>query len=904
LSLPAGTRLGVYEITAPIGAGGMGEVYRARDTRLDRGVAIKILPEAFAADADRVARFQREAKTLAALNHANIAHIHGLEESSGVRALVMELVEGDDLAQRIARGAIPLDEALRIATQIAEALEAAHEQGIIHRDLKPANIKVRPDGTVKVLDFGLAKAMEPAVVSASVSQSPTITTPAMTQAGVILGTAAYMSPEQARGRTVDRRADNWAFGCVLYEMLTGRRAFQGEDVSTTVAAVLTKDVDWSALPHEVPQAVHHVLGRCLRKDPQARLQAIGDARIELQEVRGAPATSLKPTSGSSPRLTLVSVAALLVGGAIATSVMLVRVGSAPAPLRPMRFSIDPPPKYPLVVNALNRDFAISPDGTRLAYITGAGEGGGQVMIRDMDRLDPQPLGSDATARSPFFSPDGRWVGYFTGNALLKKISVAGGDPVTLCQTSPGNVRGAAWAGDGTIVFTSGTRGEGLYAVRDSGGERRLLVKPEASRGEGLYLFPSLLPGGRTVLFTISPGPSSRGRMTVAALDLKSGGVTTILEDASQAEYIDGGYLVYASGGGLHATRFDPHRLQVSGQAVAIVEGVLRKDSGTYDFSVSGGGVVAYIPGLNAVSRSRHLVWVDRQGHEQPINAPPRAYGAIRLSPDETRAVVDIRSGESDIFIWNFARETLTPLTFEHGDDNPVWTPDGRRVVWQSRRDGVANLYWQAADGTGSAERLTTSALGQNPKAMTPDGSSIVFTQVNSRTSANDLHLLTIAGRLTQPLLETAFSKNDPSISPDGRWIAFESRESGEFEVHVRSFPKLDAGRWQVSTRGGHQPQWSRDGRELFFLDGSGFLVSVRVDTQATFAFDAPRKILENRYAGGNGPWTYDVSKDGQRFLMLKDARANDPMLPTSSRIVVMLNALEEVKRRFTSNTAQ
>ena len=906
MALAPGTHLGVYEVTAQIGVGGMGEVYRATDSNLKRSVAIKVLPASVAGDTERLARFQREAEVLAALNHPNIAAIYGLEKSVDATALVMELVEGEDLSQRIARGAIPLDEALPIARQIAEALEAAHEQGIVHRDLKPANIKVRADGTVKVLDFGLAKAMDAGGSGAGgLSMSPTLSMHA-TQAGIILGTAAYMAPEQARGKKVDRRVDIWAFGCVLYEMLTGKSAFESEDVQTTIAAVLTREADWSALPHGVPQPARRVLIRCLNKDPRGRLQAIGDARIELQEPGDAPARSLAPTpSSSSRRLALVSFAALVAGATVATTVTALLLRSAPsAPLRPMRLSIEPPSKYPLSINAVNRDFVLSPDGSRVAYIASTGEGGGQVMIREMDRLDPQPLGSDAGARSPFFSPDGRWVGYFTGGALLKKISISGGEAVTLCQTAPGSVRGAGWGADGTIVFTSGTRGEGLYAVRDSGGERRLLAKPEAGREESLYLFPSVLPGGRTVLFTIT-GLSLRNPMRVAALDLKSGGVTTIIENATQAEYVNGGYLVYASGGGLRAVRFDPDRVQVSGQPAAIVDGVRRKDSGTYDFSVSPTGVVAYVPGgNNDAGLSRQMVWVDRQGHEQPINAPLRAYGVIRLSPDETRAVVDIRSGQSDIFTWNFARETLTPLTFEHGDDNPIWTSDGRRVVWVSRRDGAANLYWQAADGTGSAERLTTSALSQNPKAITPDGERIVFTQQNSRTSANDLHVLTIASRMTQPLLETAVSKNDPSVSPDGRWIAFESRESGELEIYVRPFPKVDAGRWQVSTGGGRQPQWARNGRELFFLDGAGLLTSARVDTKATFVFDAPRKILESRYAGGNGPWTYDVSKDGQRFLMLKDVRANDPTLPTSSSIVVMLNALEDVKRRFTSNAVQ
>ncbi len=514
VALASGARLGAYEIRSVLGAGGMGEVYRARDTKLNRDVALKVLPDAFASDADRLARFTREAQTLASLNHPNIAHIHGLEESGGVRALVMELVEGDDLSQRIARGAIPVDEALPIAKQIAEAVEAAHELGIIHRDLKPANIKLRPDGTVKVLDFGLAKALESVPNAGDFTASPTITSPAMTRAGVILGTAAYMAPEQARGKTVDKRADIWAFGCVLFEMLAGVRAFSGDDVTDTIVAVVGKEPDWQALPAAASR-VRPLLGRCLKKDPKQRLQAIGDARIQIEELMsGTSDDAASHDPARSRRVAPVAIAGLACGALIAAAVTWALIRPAPQPLaRPWRFEIVPLPAQALSIQDADRNIAISPDGQHIGYRAGPPT---QLVVRATDRLDARPLEGTADARNPFFSPNGQWIGFFDG-ANLKKVSVTGGPVITIC---PSRIpRGASWGDDGNIVFATQDTATGLMRVSAGGGEPTVLTRPDAAQGERDHLHPSLLPDGRGILFTIVPLNSAEP-VQVAVLDLE------------------------------------------------------------------------------------------------------------------------------------------------------------------------------------------------------------------------------------------------------------------------------------------------------------------------------------------------------------------------------------------------
>ena len=738
MPLSDGTRLGSYQILSALGAGGMGEVYRARDTRLDRDVAIKILPEAFAADAERVSRFQREARVLASLNHPHIAAIYGLEDAEGVKALVMELVEGEDLAQRLARGAVPLDEALPIAKQIAEALEAAHEQGIIHRDLKPANVKLRTDGTVKVLDFGLAKAFNPTgSPSSNATMSPTISMHA-TEAGVLLGTAAYMPPEQAKGKSVDKRADLWSFGCVLYEMLAGHRPFVGETISDVLAKIIERDPDWNALPAKTPRSLRTLLRRCLEKDPRRRLDSAAVARLEIEEASTTPATNgiaasdvnrdARAARWSPWASVAVAVLAALVSALTTWSVT--RPTPAPSPAV-NRFAITLPPAQPFAFSINDRDVAISADGTRLAYTAGDQA---QLMVRAFDQLDATPLAGIANARAPFLSPDGRWIGFFdrldegvtTGPVVqrgaLKKVSTSGGPPIVITPLT-GASRGASWGPDDSIVFATSDTATGILRVPASGGEPEVLTTPDTAKGERDHYFPSWLPGSRGVVFTVTAGSVTDRQ--VAVLDLKTGQRKTLIRSGSQAEYVDTGHLIYTVGGALWAVRFDLATLDVIGDPVPFMERVLTL--GAADFTISRSGSLVYVPVRSGSARS--LVWVTRQGAEQAIPASPAAYVNPRLSPDGKRVALQILDQTSAIWTWDFAREQLTRLTLDASVNFlPLWTPDGRHIIFGSNRDNapdVANLYRLAVDGKGTDERLTTSAQQQRPNAISPNGTRLV-----------------------------------------------------------------------------------------------------------------------------------------------------------------------------------
>ena len=941
MTLRPGTRLGPYEVTAQIGAGGMGEVYRATDTNLKRQVAIKVLPASVAGDADRLARFQREAEVLAALNHPNIAHIHGLEKADGTIALVMELVEGPTLADRIAKGPIPLDEALPIAKQIAEALEAAHEQGIIHRDLKPANIKVRDDGTVKVLDFGLAKAMDPVVASsANAMNSPTISMHA-TQAGIILGTAAYMSPEQARGKAVDKRSDIWAFGAVLYEMVTGRRAFDADDISATLAFVITKELDWTALPATTPVPIRRLLRRCLDKDPRRRVPDIAVARIEIDDALTTPART-EGADGSTDRLAVqkapgargvqssVVVALALAGGAlVAVLAMWVFKRPAQTPSTPLtRFAITLPAAQALGLSFNDRDLALSPDGTRLVYTAGAQA---QLMVRPLDQLDAHPAAGISHARAPFVSPDGRWIGFFdqfdeglaTGSVVrrgaLKKVPTTGGPPIVLSLMT-GASRGASWGPDDSIVFATSDPSTGLLRVPAGGGEPTVLTTADPAKGERDHYFPSVLPGARGVLFTIVG--KERANRQVAVLDLKTGERKTLIQSGSQAEYIETGHLIYAAAGTLWAVRFDLSKLELIGDAVPVIERVMTLGEAA-NFSVSARGTLVYVP--MGGSKSRSLVWVNRQGHEEVIAAPLRAYVYPRLSPDGTRLAVNIQEQESDLWTWDFSRQKLTRLTFGRTGSFLVWTPDGRHIIFTAVR-GVYNLYRQAVDGTGTEERLTASDRQQRAVAISPDGKRLVFEELTP-TKNYDLMLLALDGPSTRsassgstvsvdepstslgtgaprirPLLQTPFDQRNAAISPDGRWMAYESNESARLQIYVRPFPNVADAFYQISTDGGRTPVWAPNGRELFFVNGSA-LMAVAVQSTPTFSagnvttlFEGRSILLDGRMFASMTGRTYDVSPDGQRFLMIKEG-TTDGNAPLPSMVVVE-HWFEELKAKL------
>jgi Tol biopolymer transport system component len=901
MPLGPGARLGPYEIVSAIGAGGMGEVYRATDTSLGRQVAIKVLPHAFAQDAERLARFEREAKTLAALNHPHIAQIYGLEKSSGVQALVMELVEGEDLSRRIARGAIPIDEALPIARQICEALEAAHEQGIIHRDLKPANIKITPDGVVKVLDFGLAKLTEsagsgqPAAASAQLSMSPTITSPAMmTGAGMILGTAAYMSPEQAKGKPADKRSDIWAFGCVLYEMLAGTRPFDGDDVTDVMVAVLSKEPDWNALPASVPASIRALLRRCLEKDRRKRVAGIAAALFALDEhasLNGFMAASAAPL----PRRPLWRRVAALTAGALVVAVVAgasVWFATRPAPPRVSRLTIASSGAAALSIDGFDRDLAIMPDGSRVVYV---GNRSTQLFVRALGALEPVAVFT-GTPRGPFVSPDGQWIGFVDTNNVLKKVAVTGGPAVTMA-TLDGNPRGATWGPDDTIIIATLNGMTGLQRVTMAGGPTTVLTRPDRAQGEVDHLWPELLPNGRAVLFTITAMTGGLDAAQVAVLDLQTGTRKVLVRGGSHAHYVPSGHLVYAAAGTLRAVPFDLAQLETRGTPVPVVPDVVTTPQGAADAVVAGDGTLAYVAG-GVAGTQRTLVWVDRQGRETPIPAPPRAYVYPRLSPDGTRIALDVRDQDTDIWVWDLGRTTLTRATFDPAlDGYPVWTPDGHRLIFSSERTGVRNLFWQAADGTGAVERLIESPNTQNGSAVSPDGRRLIF--IETAKTGEDVMQVELEGthRVT-PLVQSPFTERNGIVSPDGRWLAYEANDSGRFEIYVRPFPEVNSGHWQVSTGGGTRPLWARSGQELFYVSPTGALMRVGVERASSWMATPPTLLVKEGYftfPGGNGGRTYDISPDGQRFLMIKEGGGTD-QTAAPPQIIVVQHWQEELKR--------
>ena len=878
-----------YEITEKLGKGGMGEVYQAKDTKLGRNVAIKVLPEEFARDADRVARFQREAKLLASLNHANIAAIHGLEEAGGASFLVMELVEGETLAGRLKRGAIPVEESLKLALQIAEALEAAHEKGVIHRDLKPANIKVTPEGKVKVLDFGLAKAYAGEKADVNLSNSPTLSE-AATQQGVILGTAAYMSPEQARGESVDKRADIWAFGCVLFEMLTGRGLFDGRTVSDILASVLKSDPDWSSLPPNLHPRIRLLVERCLEKQAKDRCHDISDARVDIQKALASPAGALV-AEGAAPRKGLRA----LIPWAAAVLFLIVAAAAVwklqkTEPRQVLRFDYVLPegqefsgPTEPVL--------AVSPDGKQFAYSTTNG-----IYLRPVDALTAKLIaGTEGPAQQPFFSPDGKWIGYFdTADRKLKKIAITGGAPVSLCSIRYA-LLGAYWCEDNTIVF--GDMPAGIARISADGGTAEKLIASKMN----ILVAPQILPDGDSVLFTAA---TSATQVKIMVQSIKTGKSKELFAGVN-ARYVPTGHLLYGLPNSTNgfAIPFDVGRLEVKGGAVPVIEGLRTAPA------ISESGTLAYIPAdsaaaqsmLSSASSGRTLVWVDLQGKEQPIEAAPNSYEHPQISPDGTRIAMTIATGENkDVWILDLVRKTLTRLTFGDGTEGvPVWTPDGKRIVFLSERTGKYGVYWKSADGTGKEEPLGPATdRTPIPYSMTSDGKTLVIVDASGLADL-DVGIISLEG--DHPRKTLIRNCIQPKLSPDGRWIAYGSNESGRNEIFVRPFPEVDNGKWQVSTNGGTSPIWSRDGRQLFYWGEDRFVISVAVETKPTFSLGTPKALFRSTYVGtgvsSGTPW--DISPDGKRFLMMKEpsAQGQATAAPAPRKISVVLNWFEELKQR-------
>ncbi len=871
MALNPGTRLGVYEVAAKIGEGGMGEVYQARDTKLDRDVALKVLPAAFTADPDRLARFEREAKVLASLNHPNIASIYGLEESGQTRALVLELVEGPTLAERITgsgdpsgspiRGSedprLPVEEALTIARQIAEALEAAHEQGIIHRDLKPANIKVREDGTVKVLDFGLAKALDSTAASGTTDplHSPTLTA-AATQMGVILGTAAYMSPEQAKGKTVDKRADVWAFGAVLFEMLTGARAFVGDDVSDTLAAVLRAEPSWDRLPNDLPPALATYLRRCLHKDPGQRVRDIGDVRLALDGAfdLSHPAAPTEPgvlpdASGKTGQriwMAMTTIMAVVVLAALSVAVSSLT-----------RTPIAPTTRFSVLTEGTGSvgSLALSPDGTQLAFVTGPR---GQLWVRSIDTLEPRTVPGAMDAGFPFWSPDGRSIGFFTLSEL-KTVDLTGGPPQTVAQVPIGV--GGTWGEDNVILF--GQFGRGLSRIPAAGGEPTPVTTLDEVGGVS-HAWPQFLPDGDHFLFvTTSLDPQEAG---IRIGSLETGNVSSpIVQTGFMARFAAPGYLLFDRGGALMAQRFDTDQLELTGDPVRVVDGVLSDPTlGSLGVSTSDRGGLAYVPA--AGSTLTQLRWLDRSGNELGTVGAPGDYQNPVLSPDERRVAVQ-RDG--DIWLLDLERGTDQRFTFDPADDQwPVWSPDGDRILFASARETRPfDLYLKGTAGTDPAQLLLETDELKVPFGWSTDGEQVSFTTLDADY---DLWLLPMSGdRQPTSFLSTPFQDASGVISPDGHWMAYWSDESVEFRVYVRTVPP-SGGQWQISTAAGFAPRWSADGRELYWTTENNQLMAVDIDVtgDAPIVIGTPQQLFEAPFR--QTPIqrnVFDVSADGERFLV-------------------------------------
>ena len=892
-----GQTIAHYKVGAKIGAGGMGEVYQATDTKLNREVALKILPEQFAKDHDRMSRFKREAQVLASLNHPNIAAIHGLEQEGDTLAIALELVEGPTLAERIGEGALALEETLNIVKQIAEALEAAHEQGVIHRDLKPANVKVKEDGQVKVLDFGLAKALEGGDSEEDVGNSPTLSI-AATQAGMILGTAAYMSPEQARGQKADKRSDVWSFGVVLFEMLTGKRLFTGDTISDVLAAVLRAEADWDALPEDTPPPIRKLLRRCLTRERKQRLQAIGEARIGIDEFLENPVDASVLMSAASVAQPEPGWKRLLpwAFGAAMTLVAILAVWSpweTATPTSTMRLKVEIAPEETLFTGQ-GAAAVLSPDGKMLAYVA-ISSGTRELYIRPLDQLEGAPLSGTEGASDPFFSPDGRWIAFFTGNEL-KKVSVTGGAPLTLCSTEVN--RGGTWGPDDTIVFAPHVT-TGLSRVPAAGGTPEEITT--RSEGERSHRWPYFLPDGKAVLFMAQDQGGSYDDATIEVVVLATGERKVIHEGGTYPRYLPSGHLVYAREGTLFAAPFDVNRLEITGQPAPVLEGVVSlgasAGNGGTQFAFSPGGTMVYVPG-EGFAGGWHLARADRSGDSTVLPSKGVVYLGPTLSPDGKRVAVEIALNTNDLWVYEIERGTRSRLTFQgDGNKDPDWTPDGKRIAFASDRDGVLNLYWKRSDGAGEAERLTTSKNQQRVPSFSPDGKLLAFMEENSETSW-DLWVLDLEGeRKAEPFLVTPALEAGPTFSPDGRWIAYGSNESGRFEVYVRPFPG-PGGKWQVSTDGITDiPHWSPDGSRIYYRNGERIMVVAVSGRGDSFQTGKPVVLFEGTYASGGQESVYDLSPDGKRFVMLKSG-VDAGEKSDRRHLTLVFNWFDEVRNRL------
>jgi serine/threonine-protein kinase len=884
-----GRKLGQYEVTHVLGAGGMGEVYQATDVRLGRKVAIKVLPEAFADEPTRLERFEREAKALAALNHPRIAAIYGIERHDRHHFLVLELVDGETLAERLRRGPLAPEEAIRLAVQIAEALEAAHEKGIIHRDLKPANIKINSEGNIKVLDFGLAKALSENTVDASVSNSPTLSLQATAQ-GLILGTAAYMAPEQARGLAADRRSDIWSFGCVFYEMLTGRQTFQGESVSDILASVLARDPDYAALQSNLHPGVRQLLRRCLDKDPKKRWQAVGDIRLELEQAHADP-TRLLQTPETAP----AARKRWMLPAAVAATVLLVLLSAAAGwllkrprePQHMTRFSHIL--REGIQFSNMSRPMvAVSPDGSRFAFVAN-----NTIYVRRLDELEASPFGGISEGPSPntpFFSPDGQWLGFWSQTGYLKKVSIRGGAPVVLCAAS--SPFGVSWGTDGSILFG---QTQGIMRVDENGGDPELVIE---TKPDQQAFGPELLPDGRNVLFSlaVTTGGGRWDQAQVMVRDLKSGTSRTLIS-GSDARYVPTEHLVYALGNELFAVPFDPDKRELKGTPVSIASNMLRannpaSNTAAANYSFSATGLFVHVAGTSATANS--LVWVDRNGRTHPVDSLPRerSYAFPRLSPDGRRVAV-VESG--DIWVYELERGTGIRLTRDGTSSRPVWHPKGLQIAYISYTSGSENMFVRAADGSGEARQLSSRKIQHHIDSWSPDGQTIFF-HTHGDGPVN-IHALSLGNGppSERQLLEHPSSHEGAQLSPDGSGMAYLSNESGRWEAYVTPYPG-PGGKTPVSSGGSTQIVWARNGELFYRTSDLSRLLAVRVSMRPV-QITKPELILESDSDFDVAPYAnYDVAPDGQRILMVvKNARAGSST--ASQQINVVENWFMELQQR-------
>jgi serine/threonine-protein kinase len=907
-SLTPGTRLGPYEIVGAIGAGGMGEVYQARDTKLNRVVALKTLPPAFAADADRLARFRREAQMLAALNHPNIAAIHGIEDSGSTYALVMEFVPGRTL-DAVMTAPMPVAEALPIARQIATALEAAHEQGIVHRDLKPANIKITDDGTIKVLDFGLAKAITGDGSSGLVDQgmSPsvlTMTSPAMTGMGVILGTAGYMAPEQAKGKPVDRRADIWALGVVLFEMLSGRAMYRGETVTETIAHVITQPPDWTALPASTPRSVRRLLRRCLEKEPRARYQSAGDVRIDIDEALGDPVEETVTVASVSGRAPVPAWRRWLPWALAAMFFIALVVAQWPRPAppaRPQRFEVRLSAEGQLFVDE-NVDGAVavvSPDATNLVYLATRAR---QLFLRPLDRLDATPIAGTEGAMQQFFSPDGKWIAFVSSGAL-KRVQLSGGAPIPIADV--GEARGGAWGPDDTIVISPGLT-TGLSRVPSTGGT--LVPVTHLGPNERTHRWPSFLPDGRTVLFLCQLNNAAYDDGTIEAVRLDTGERTVLVRGGTHPLFTKSGHLIYTRGGTVFAVPFDPARLQVSGEPQPVLSGVIASGAGigagsgngASQLSIADDGTAVYLPRLGEEQPLLRLAVLDRSGRTVYSYPERQRFRDPRFSPTADRiAVRKSEIGSDHVYILDPARGTMTKMTFDGTMSGlPIWSGDGRQLAFFSDRgQKVLQIHLIRSDGTGDIRVVSGDDATRAPHSFSPDDRLIVASELNPKSNM-DVVVVSVADGRSTPFVSTSAIELFGTFSPDGKWIAYQSAEvTSNPEIFVRAYPG-GGSRRQVSTGIGLQPLWTKGGREIVYSTPVAgdrvaiMAVAVQADGE-TLALGKPEQLFEAPIASPPTASTYHVSADGTRFVVLLDeeAAAAERMHAT-----VVLNFFDDIRR--------